>query len=138
MQPLLALKRWPLCSCPTPGGSALAVSGPLWIGPLQHLPTLDAMAIEAAAEPLTLSREGARLLGRLRGDGGWPARSWPHALVARHLASAPSPLRQLVERLRQEGFAAAINGVMPGQVRSDAPWATILALAADGAAGPAK
>jgi tRNA (guanine26-N2/guanine27-N2)-dimethyltransferase len=138
VQSLLSLKRWPACSCPTPGGASLAVSGPLWIGPLQHLPTLEAMAVEAAAQPHILSREGSRLLGRLRGDGGWPARTWPHALLARHLASAPPPLRPLVERLRQEGFVAAASGVMPGHFRSDAPWTTILALAADVAAGPAK
>jgi hypothetical protein len=43
-----------------------------------------------------------------------------------------------VARLRQEGFSAATSGVMPGQFRSDAPWATILALAADLAGGAVK
>ncbi|MEB3334007.1 MAG: N2,N2-dimethylguanosine tRNA methyltransferase [Cyanobacteriota bacterium] len=138
VQSLLTLKRWRACSCPGEGGGALAVSGPLWIGPLQHLSTLEAMAVEAATQPLTLSRDGARLLERLRGDRGWPAPTWPHALLARHLAGPPPPLKALVERLRQEGFAAVSSGVMPGHFRSDAPWPSILALATELAGGPAR
>ncbi|MEB3318769.1 MAG: N2,N2-dimethylguanosine tRNA methyltransferase [Cyanobacteriota bacterium] len=131
VQSLLHLRRWQACSCADLGTSALVVSGPLWIGPLQHRPTLEAMTSEAACLPETLSRAGQALLERLRGDRGWPARCWPHALVARHLGSAPMPLKRLVARLRQEGFLAATSGVMPGQFRSDAPWPTILALAAE-------
>ena len=138
VQTLLHLRRWATCSCSSTGESPLSVSGPLWIGPLQHLPTLEAMAVEGAAVPTTLSKEGGVLLSRLRGDRGWPARSWPHALVARQLGSPPPPLRVLVERLRQEGFGAATSGVMPGQLRSDAPWPTILALAADLMGGSVK
>lgn len=138
VQALLHLKRWAACSCSSTGDSALSVSGPLWIGPLQHLPTLEAMAVEAVVTPTTLSRDGGALLNRLRGDRGWPARSWPHALVARHLGSAPPPLRVLVDRLRQEGFWAVTSGVMPGQLRSDAPWPTILSLAADLRRGSVK
>jgi len=43
-----------------------------------------------------------------------------------------------VERLRQEGFLAVANGVMPGQIRSDAPWPVILALAAEAVGGSVK
>ncbi|MFN9546120.1 MAG: N2,N2-dimethylguanosine tRNA methyltransferase [Cyanobacteriota bacterium] len=138
VQSLLNLRGWRACACSPAGRSALAVSGPLWTGPLQHLPTLEAMAVEAAAVPMTLSREGGALLERLRGDRGWPARSWPHALLARQLGSPPPPLRAVVARLRQEGFLAVSSGVMPGQLRSDAPWPTILALAADLVKGPVK
>lgn len=138
VQPLLQLRRWQPCACSATGRSALSVSGPLWIGPLQHLATLEAMAAESAADPWILSRQGGVLLQRLRGDRGWPARAWPHALLARQLGAAPPPLRALVQRLREEGFVAATSGVMAGQLRSDAPWATILALAADGAKGAVK
>ncbi|MFN9623378.1 MAG: N2,N2-dimethylguanosine tRNA methyltransferase [Cyanobacteriota bacterium] len=131
VQSLLNLKTWQPCACSPPGRSGWAVSGPLWIGPLQHSATLEAMAGEAASHPQTLSRAGGSLLARLRGDTGWPARSWPNALLARQLGSAPPSLKRLVARLRQEGFHAASSGVMPGQLRSDAPWTTILALAAD-------
>jgi tRNA (guanine26-N2/guanine27-N2)-dimethyltransferase len=138
VQSLLNLRRWLPCACSPSGLSPLSVTGPLWIGPLQHLPTLEAMADEAASHPLTLSRAGGALLTRLRGDRGWPARSWPHALLARQLGGVLPPLKLLVERLRAEGFLAACSGVMPGQMRSDAPWRTILALAADLAGGSVK
>ena len=138
VQSLLNLKRWQTCACSEMGMSSLAVSGPLWIGPLQHLPTLEAMAVEAASVPLTLSGGGGALLERLRGDRGWPACSWPHALLARQLGSAPPPLRRLVNGLREEGYLAGLSGVMPGQLRSDAPWPIILALAADLAGGSVR
>lgn len=138
VQSLLHLRRWPPCACCPSGLSALAVSGPLWIGPLQHPSTLEAMAREEESHPLTLSRGGGALLARLREDRGWPARSWPHALLARQLGSASPPLKRLVARLRDEGFLAARSGVMPGQLRSDAPWTTIRALAAELAGGSVK
>jgi tRNA (guanine26-N2/guanine27-N2)-dimethyltransferase len=121
VQSLLNLKRWQPCACADSGTTALAVSGPLWIGPLQHLPTLEAMALEAASAPLTLSRGGGALLGRLRQDRGSPACSWPHALVARQLGTAPPSLKRLVKGLQERGFSACLSGVMPGQLRSDAP-----------------
>jgi tRNA (guanine26-N2/guanine27-N2)-dimethyltransferase len=138
VQPLLTLGRWQPCACSSQGGSPLAVSGPLWIGPLQDPSTLAAMAEQASIVPTTLSREGAALLGRLRTDRGWPARCWPYSLVAHQLGSQRPPLKRLVERLQKEGFQAAASGVMPGQLRSDAPWGTILALATDLARGSAR
>jgi tRNA (guanine26-N2/guanine27-N2)-dimethyltransferase len=138
VQSLLHLGRWQACACPGGGMSALAVSGPLWIGPLQHLPTLEAMALEALSLPLSLSQAGEALLTRLRADRGFPARSWPYALLARQLKSSPPPLRRLLDRLRKEGFWASSSGVMPGHLRSDAPWREILAMAADLAGGSVK
>ena len=138
VQSLLTLRRWDPCACSATGISALAVSGPLWIGPLQDSSSLEAMAVEATEAPYTLSKEGGLLLDRLCGDRGWPARCWPHALLARHLGAAPPPLRVLLQRLRQEGFLAVSSGVMPGQLRSDAPWPTILTLAKELARGSVK
>lgn len=138
VQSLLNLRRWQPCACSPTGRSALAVTGPLWIGALQHLPTLEAMADAAVSHPLTLSRAGEGLLARLSGDRGWPARVWPHALLARQLGGVSPPLKQLIQRLREEGFMAACSGVMPGQLRSDAPWRTILDLAAKLAVGSVR
>lgn len=128
VQPLVDLKGWQGCRCPS---QRLAISGPLWIGSLQEISTLAAMADEADATPISLCKEGARVLSRLRQDGGHPARCWPNALIARELKSSQPPLQQLVCRLRAEGHQASISGVMPGQLRSDAPWSLILALAGD-------
>jgi tRNA (guanine26-N2/guanine27-N2)-dimethyltransferase len=126
VQSLVSLNAWNDCLCPS---QTFAISGPLWVGPLQDVPTLDAMALEAQATPISLSREGARLLGCLRRDRGFPARCWPNTLIGRKLKSSQPPLQSLVLGLQQQGYQAWASGVMPGQLRSDAPWRTILSLA---------
>ncbi|MEB3304261.1 MAG: N2,N2-dimethylguanosine tRNA methyltransferase [Cyanobacteriota bacterium] len=129
------LKSWGSCQCPSQGWG---VSGPLWIGHLQHTPTLNAMAEEAERLPSSLSRTGALLLGRLQRDPGATARCWPSALIASHLKISQVTLRRLVGGLREKGYGASASGVMAGQLRSDAPWGTILALAEELAGGTAK
>jgi tRNA (guanine26-N2/guanine27-N2)-dimethyltransferase len=130
-QSLLRLGRWQPCAC---GAAAppLAVSGPLWLGPLQDPATLEAMLAEAERSPPTLAAEGRRRLERLRDDPGEPARCWPTALIARRLGHGPPSLQRLVADLRAAGWRAAASGVMPGQLRSDAPWAQIVATASGG------
>ena len=127
VQSLMALGRWPPCLC---GSSAsLAVSGPLWIGPLQDPEVLAAMAAQAVAAPRSLGPEGARLLARLRADPGVPARCWPTDQIARRLGGGPPRLADLVEALRAAGHGATVSAVMAGQVRSDAPWPALLEIA---------
>lgn len=126
VQSLLRLDRWRACGC----AGGLAVSGPLWIGPLQHGETLGEMERLAAESPACrITRASRRLLARLGADPGLPARSWPMAEIGRRLGAGPPPLRGLVEALRAEGHAARVSGVMEGQLRSDAPWPRILATA---------
>jgi tRNA (guanine26-N2/guanine27-N2)-dimethyltransferase len=124
---LLRLGRWQPCLCST--GAALAVSGPLWIGPLQHLPCLEALAVQAAASPVSVAPESQRLLDRLRADPGALPRCWPTALIARRLGQGPPPVADLVAALRRQGHQASASAVMSGQVRSDAPWSEVLAIA---------
>jgi tRNA (guanine26-N2/guanine27-N2)-dimethyltransferase len=137
-QSLLRLGRWGACCCK---GSAppLAVSGPLWLGPLQDPATLAAMEAEAGRSPLSLAPESRRLLERLAADSGEPARCWPTAWIGRALGQGPPPLEPLVAGLRAAGWRAGASGVMAGQLRSDAPWPLILATAAAaGGEDPAK
>jgi tRNA (guanine26-N2/guanine27-N2)-dimethyltransferase len=127
VQSLLRLGRWRPCLC---GAAApLAVSGPLWIGALQDPACLAALAQQAAASPASLGAEGGRLLARLAADSGGEARCWPTALIARCLGQGPPPLGALVAALRAAGHTASVSAVMPGQVRSDAPWPALLAIA---------
>ena len=127
VQSLMALGRWPSCLCGT--SAPLAVSGPLWIGPLQDAAVLASMASQAVQSPPTLGAEGARLLARLRADLGVPARCWPTDQIARRLGGGPPRLGDLVEALRAAGFGANASGVMAAQVRSDAPWPELLEIA---------
>jgi tRNA (guanine26-N2/guanine27-N2)-dimethyltransferase len=131
VQSLMSLRQWAPCACDREsaalaGGTALAVSGPLWIGSLQHLGTIGAMADQAAAGPQSLSPQGRRLLDRLSGDAGEPARCWPSGTIARQLKQGPPALGEMVDALREQGFQACASGIMPSQLRSDAPWPRIL------------
>lgn len=126
VQSLLRLRRWEPCACAGMAPAPLAVSGPLWIGPLQHGATLRQMALEAVASPSPPSRQALRQLERLATDSGWPARSWPMAEIGRRLGGGPPPLGDLVKELRAAGHGAAASGIMAGQLRSDAPWPRIL------------
>jgi tRNA (guanine26-N2/guanine27-N2)-dimethyltransferase len=127
VQPLINLRQWQACCCPPGAAPPLAISGPLWIGPLQD----SALLAELAAQPVdaSLSLEGARLLARLAADPGLPACCWPTAEIARRLGGGPPPLAALMAALRAEGWIGLASGVMPGQFRSDAPWAEILQIA---------
>ena len=152
-QSLLRLRGWAPCGCTDPvaqtsappdpravaeSGAPLAVSGPLWLGPLQQPPLLEALLADAAERAAaghdTLAPAGLRLLRRLAADDGLPARCWPVDDLARRLGQGPPPLQGLVAALRAEGYRAQASGVMAAQVRSDAPWPRLLALAAAGSA----
>ncbi len=127
VQSLLKLRGWTACLCPGEQAPPLAVSGPLWIGPLQHPPTLEAMGRLAQESPASLGPPAARLLAALEADPGQPARCWPLAEIGRRLGGGPPRLERLLERLRQRGHRATASGVMAGQIRSDAPWREVLA-----------
>jgi len=129
VQTLLRLRRWEPCCCVAKGTPPLAVSGPLWIGPLQHPQTLLAMAEQAELAPAPVSRQARRQLERLASDPGSPARCWPSAEIARRLGSGPPPLADLVAELRSAGHRANASGIMAAQLRSDAPWPLILGVA---------
>lgn len=136
-QALRTLRPWRACSAGCAPGSGpgleggawpLAISGPLWIGPLQDPQTLTAML--AIQEQRQLAGEaGERLLRALAADDGWTPRCWPTDAIGRVLGGGPPPLRPLVAALEQAGHRACISGVMPGQIRTEAPWSELLAVA---------
>ena len=49
---------------------------------------------------------------------------------AKRLGGGPPPLEPLVQALRQQGWSAQVSGVMPAQLRCDAPWERLLQVAA--------
>ena len=129
-QSLWQLRQWPACGC---GAAAppLAISGPLWLGPLQHGPSLEAMAELAAAVPAPeVAPDSLRLLRRLLADPGLPERCWPLAELGRRLGGGPPASEALLAALRAEGFTALRSGVMEGCFRCNAPWPRVLELAA--------
>jgi tRNA (guanine26-N2/guanine27-N2)-dimethyltransferase len=130
---LLRLGRWQPCACgPTPPErvASLAVSGPLWIGPLQQPELLAAMAALAGAAEASIAPASLRRLQRLQADPGALPRCWSMAEIGRRLGAGPPPLEAVVGALRERGHRASASGVMAGLLRSDAPWPLILASAA--------
>jgi tRNA (guanine26-N2/guanine27-N2)-dimethyltransferase len=132
VQSLLRLGRWDPCGCPaipSGGRQPLAVSGPLWIGPLQDPVALAAMLQASQHDGVHPGRPGLRMLERLRVDPAVTPRCWPVGEIARRLGQGPPPLADLVAALTAEGFATAASGVMAGGLRSEAPWLHLLATA---------
>ncbi|MFN5696708.1 MAG: N2,N2-dimethylguanosine tRNA methyltransferase, partial [Cyanobacteriota bacterium] len=135
VQSLLQLGRWTLCDC----AGAPAVSGPLWTGALQDPAAQAPRQEQGQTQAGCGGRPRVRLLQRLAGDPGLPARCWPVSEIARRLGSGPPRLEALVASLREQGFTAGASGVMEAQVRSDAPWSRIVETARQlGDAGAAK
>lgn len=130
VQSLVQLRQWRPCLCPDQANARLSISGPLWIGPLQDPASLEALASASGASSASLSPAGARLLAQLQRDDGLPARCWPLDELAKRIGGGPPPLGDLVEALRQQGWSAQASGVMPAQLRSDAPWERLLQVAA--------
>jgi tRNA (guanine26-N2/guanine27-N2)-dimethyltransferase len=129
-QSLLQLRQWPACAC-APEAPPLAISGPLWLGPLQHSPTLAAMQRERERLPSgSIGRSSERLLARLLADPGVPARCWPSAELGRRLGGGPPSTQALLAALEAEGYTALRSGVMDGLFRCNAPWPRVLELAA--------
>ena len=155
VQSLLRLRQWqPCCGGTTEAAgepSPLAISGPLWIGPLQEpglLEQMAALAVEpggnqpeanqSEANQSEVGRAALKLLAALAADPGVPARCWPTAELARRLKQGPPRLDRLVEVLRAQGAQAWPSGVMAAQLRSDAPWPLILQTAQDLAVGASE
>ncbi|MFM7314750.1 MAG: N2,N2-dimethylguanosine tRNA methyltransferase [Cyanobium sp.] len=132
-QPLIHLRAWTPCHCGPSSGSVpmLSISGPLWIGPLQDPEVVSALVADGSGSPGVMDKATLRLLQRLADDPAATARCWPLAGIARQLGGGPPSLEGMIQALRSRGHGAWSSGVMVGQLRSDARWDQILAIAAD-------
>jgi tRNA (guanine26-N2/guanine27-N2)-dimethyltransferase len=135
VQSLLKLSGWRACLC-TDGQGRWAVTGPLWIGPLQKPDLLAQLLQLADSQPFSLSSAGRRLLQRLQRDGGLPVCCWSTAELASRLSLAgPPSLEALVQSLRAAGHQACASAVMTGQLRTNASLAELLQQCVEPATG---
>ena len=126
VQPLLKLSGWRSCAC-ADGQGRWAVTGPLWIGPLQAPKLLAQLLDLADARPHVLAPAGRRLLLRLQRDCGLPVCCWSTDELAHRLAiGGPPAVKTLVQALIDAGHQASVSGVMAGQLRTDAPLEVLL------------
>ena len=138
IQAMLDLQSWRPCAC-TDGCGRWAVSGPLWIGPLQDVSQINGLlgisdGLDAAltkglpdGQDLTLAPRSRRLLNRLMADPGQPACCWSTSELSRRLQlKGPPAIEPLVAALQASGHSACVSGVMSGQVRTNAPLGILL------------
>ncbi len=142
VQAMLDLQGWRPCAC-TDGCGRWAVSGPLWIGPIQNVSAinglleisdrLDAGFNAGLSEGLsegqdqTLAPRSRRMLEGLLADPGQPACCWSTAELSRRFQlKGPPAIEPLVAALRASGYGACVSGVMAGQVRTNAPLGILL------------
>jgi len=138
VQAMLDLQGWRPCAC-TDGCGRWAVSGPLWIGPLQNVSQINGLleisdGLDAAlsmglceGQDLTLAPRSRRMLDGLMADPGQPACCWSTAELSRRLQlKGPPAIEPLVAALRASGHSASVSGLMAGQVRTNAPLGILL------------
>ncbi|MDP7327599.1 MAG: N2,N2-dimethylguanosine tRNA methyltransferase [Prochlorococcaceae cyanobacterium ETNP7_MAG_30] len=126
VQPMLTLQGWSACNCPDSRGR-WAVSGPLWLGPLQSADVLADLLVLAEQSVVPIASASLQLLQRLQADIGLPVFCWSTAELARRLAlPGPPSVRALVQALQKAGYEACSSAVMSGQLRTNAPVAELL------------
>ncbi len=125
-QTLIKLSEWKKCLCKS-GSARLSISGPLWLGPLQSPNFL--IVIKHLAQQLTIpiADRSEKLIDRLQSDQGLPIFSWStHELASRLPLEAPPKLRSMIRCLKQEGYQAFANGIVPGHFRTNASIGELL------------
>ena len=142
VQAMLDLQGWRPCAC-TDGCGRWAVSGPLWIGPLQNVSAINGLleisdrldagfnagvsAGLSEGRDQTLAPRSRRMLEGLLADPGQPACCWSTAELSRRFQlKGPPAIEPLVAALRASGYGACVSGVMAGQVRTNAPLGILL------------
>ncbi len=130
-QSLIRLKAWRKCHCQSKS-SQWKFFGPLWLGPLQSLQTLDQLKSLEECLKLPITNKSKKLLKKLSEDEGIPLFCWSTAEITSRLSlrSTP-PLHQSLKALREKGFKAFSSGIMPGQIRTNATIDELLKIFAE-------
>ncbi len=125
------LGRGPQCSCQTQ--MPLAVSGPMWLGPLHSHSDLTAMANIAAA----LSSDAAsgswaecrRLLAVMQAESSLPPYYYPLAEIGRRDKIDIPPRDVLLQQLQLAGFEATRTHIDTQAIKTTAPLRVCIQLA---------
>lgn len=99
------------CRC----GAERVHAGPLWTGPLHDTGFLNDLA------DLNRDEKTGELLQTLRDEAEGPPLYYSTNLTASRAKTGPPPIREFVEALRDEGYAATRTHFDPEAVKTDAP-----------------
>jgi len=101
--------------CIACGGEKL-ISGPAWIGSLSDNRVVSAMLSRAGDYP-----EAARILSRIAEEETEIIGFYPVPELCRWVKISPPSPKNIIEKLREIGYAASITHVDPNAVKTDAP-----------------
>jgi tRNA (guanine26-N2/guanine27-N2)-dimethyltransferase len=110
----------------TENSASLVLSGPMWLGDLHHVPTLEAMATLAHAWGWSSQ---SKLLNRMVAEVTLPPYYYPLGEMGRRGQMDIPNRDQLIVALQNQGYRAAVPSCDPQAIKTDAPLATCLALA---------
>lgn len=110
--------------CPE-DGQPLALTGPLWIGPVHNVTYLQSLQQQAIAWNWTAI---ADLLAQFQAEATLPPYCYTLGEIGRRGRQDPPARSRLIQSLQTAGFAAAGSHTQPQAFKTDAPWATCLAL----------
>lgn len=110
----------------TEDSASLVLSGPMWLGDLHHVPTLEAMA--TLAQDWGWSSQ-VNVLRRMVAEVTLPPYYYPLGEMGRRGQMDIPNRDQLIAALQNQGYRATVPSCDPQAIRTDAPLATCLALA---------
>ena len=102
------------------------LSGPMWLGDLHHVPTLEAMASLAQAWGWSSQ---INLLSRMAAEVALPPYYYPLGEIGRRGQRDIPNRNQLITALQSQGYRAAVPSCDPQAIKTNASLATCLALA---------
>ncbi|QFZ92428.2 SAM-dependent methyltransferase [Synechococcus elongatus] len=111
--------------CPE-DGQPLALTGPLWIGPLHEVAYLQALQQQAIAWNWTAI---ADLLQQFQAEATLPPYCYTLGEIGRRGRQDPPARSRLIQALQTAGFAAAASHCQPQAFKTSAPWQACLKLA---------
>ncbi|MEL6813367.1 MAG: tRNA (guanine-N1)-methyltransferase [Cyanobacteria bacterium J06598_3] len=130
-------KKLSRVNCVCTADSPPVLSGPMWLGPLHESDQLAAMYKEAKRLATTVSPAVAKqwkacqnLIQTMQQETPLPPYYYPLAEIGRRGKMDIPPRQQLLARLRQNGFAASTTHISAQAIKTDAPIAQCLKLAA--------
>jgi tRNA (guanine26-N2/guanine27-N2)-dimethyltransferase len=106
-----------------PSPAARTDLGPLWLGDLG-----DPSVLSVLAPTSEMGHRTARLLGLVREEVGLPPFYADNNAMARRAGVSPPPPDAVIARLREAGFRATRTHFRENAVKTDAPWADLMAV----------
>jgi len=116
------------CPCQTHGQASptVVLSGPLWLGPLHDVDTLNAMATLAITKGWSTQ---ANLLQVMQQEATLPPYYYPLGDIGRRGQMDIPNRDRLMAALQAHGYRAALTHCDWQAIKTDAPWADCLAVA---------